>query len=67
VASTALNRNIRQITPTLNYISDRFRTPDPHRITFTPTQSSRGRYTFYERPSKLTEWERLGIPKGERN
>lgn len=67
VAPNALNRNIRQITPTRNYISNELITPDSHRATFTPTQSSGGRYTFYERPSKLTLAERMGIPKGERN
>ena len=41
-------------------------TPDPHHITFAP-QSSKGAYTWFERPSKLTEAERLGIPKGQRN
>lgn len=40
-------------------------TPDPHRITFTPI-TKRGAYTWFEKPSKLTLAERLGIPKGDR-
>lgn len=34
---------------------------------FPKQQSTKGSYAFYERPSKLTEAERLGIPKSERN
>lgn len=43
--------------------------PDPHQITFTPKLPSRGTtsYKFYEQPSKLSDAEKLGIPKGERN
>ena len=42
-------------------------TPNSHNITFTPKQSTKGSYAWFERPSKLTEAERLGIPKGQRN
>lgn len=41
-------------------------TPDPHHITFAP-QASKGSYVWFERPSKLTLAEKMGIPKGERN
>lgn len=51
VASDAFNRNVIQMAPTLNYISNGFLTPDSHRTTFTPAQQPGGRYTFYERPS----------------
>ena len=39
-----------------------------HKLFVTPKQQSiSGPLTFFERPSKLTEAERLGVPKGERN
>lgn len=36
-------------------------------LVVSPAQSSKGSYAFFERPSKLTWEEKLGIPKGERN
>ena len=48
VASDALSRNVRQINPALNYgivTNPNSFTPNPHHITFTPTQSSKGAYT----------------------